>query len=438
MYVESHATSGAHANFSHGNVLGQRYQVVQQAGTGNFARVFECIDQKSDERVAVKVFKKGFERDADFEADVLRACGRNDPKEESGIVKLIERLDCNGYTMLVFALKGQNLRSVRLPISQQAVADTIRDLAKALTFLHFTVRAVHTDLKPENILEERGKANRRWTICDFGSASFYTPAKLDTDLITTRPYRAPEVVLSRGWSFAADTWSLGCIMYELRTGKKLFDVHNDGDHLSLMVQRLGSLPANMTSRYISNPFAKFTTVPSLRDELRSDSIFLLLLLSMLEYDPNKRIRCDEVLKHEYLQQFSSSQHRRSTAQEPLVGVPSPAAGEPLALRSTQASNAVPEISNKKVLCMPTMVVAPVKSNNNLSMPPTMPAAAAKSVAAILDERLSKLFISADSKTTTPTTPAATSLSKSSSQNSMRSMMSPSVPAAGVDYRSAFS
>eukprot|EP00331_Platyophrya_macrostoma_P009733 CAMPEP_0176416050 /NCGR_PEP_ID=MMETSP0127-20121128/6136_1 /TAXON_ID=938130 /ORGANISM="Platyophrya macrostoma, Strain WH" /LENGTH=480 /DNA_ID=CAMNT_0017796093 /DNA_START=13 /DNA_END=1455 /DNA_ORIENTATION=+ len=317
--MDSHATSGAHVNLPVGSVFLNKYQVVQVAGSGNFARVYECIDIRTKERVAVKILKRGYERDADFECDVLKGVNRCDPQDEEGIVKLVERTEHQGLAVIVFKLKGAPLFRQKMPMRDDDIKQVARDVAGALSFLHFRVKAVHTDLKPENILSELASSSthtskRKWSLCDLGSASFYKEGQLDKDLITTRPYRAPEVVMNLGWGFPSDAWSLGCILYELRTGKKLFDCHDDATHLRMMEERLGPIPSHMAMRAtgpaarrgISSVSAALGGSRSLHHELRADPQFLSLLTSLLEYDPTKRTRCDAVLSHPFLHSQPSS------------------------------------------------------------------------------------------------------------------------------------
>ncbi|CUG92200.1 protein kinase, putative [Bodo saltans] len=324
MYAkDNHATAGAHFNLSTGTVFLNKYQVVQVAGTGNFARVYECVDINTKQRVAVKVLKKGYERDADFECDVLKGIGRSDPNDAEGIVKLVERTTYQGLAVIVFKLKGAPLRNARLPMPDSEAKQVVQDAADALAFLHFRVKAVHTDLKPENILAELSSVAtvngvRKWCLCDFGSASFYKEGQLDRDLITTRPYRAPEVVLNRGWSFPSDTWSLGCILYELRTGKKLFDCHTDADHLKMMEDRLGAIPSSM--RGAMRVPQNFSARPprTIMEEFRHEPDFLSLLMSMLDFDPVKRIRCDAIRSHPYMSSSTGSSSIYSASSAPAA------------------------------------------------------------------------------------------------------------------------
>ena len=56
-------------------------------------------------------------------------------------------------------------------------------------------------------------------VIDFGSATFKD--QYHSSIVSTRHYRAPEVILGLGWSFPCDIWSVGCILVELATGQAL-------------------------------------------------------------------------------------------------------------------------------------------------------------------------------------------------------------------------
>ena len=57
-------------------------------------------------------------------------------------------------------------------------------------------------------------------VIDFGSATF--DEQYHSTIVSTRHYRAPEVILGLGWTFPCDIWSCGCILVELATGDALF------------------------------------------------------------------------------------------------------------------------------------------------------------------------------------------------------------------------
>jgi dual-specificity kinase len=67
-------------------------------------------------------------------------------------------------------------------------------------------------------------------------------------------------VLSQGWTFPCDIWSIGCILLELITGDALFQTHENLEHLAMMEAVLGPIPkemiqvcASIGSRSLSSP-----------------------------------------------------------------------------------------------------------------------------------------------------------------------------------------
>jgi dual-specificity kinase len=118
---------------------------------------------------------------------------------------------------------------------------------------------IHTDLKPENILlvsssyqtftynktipsssnqTQRTSKQRKVLLdtdirlIDFGSATF--EEEYHSSVVSTRHYRAPEIILNLGWSFPCDIWSVGCILVEFFTGDALFQTHDNLEHLAMM------------------------------------------------------------------------------------------------------------------------------------------------------------------------------------------------------------
>lgn len=69
-------------------------------------------------------------------------------------------------------------------------------------------------------------------LIDFGSATF--DDEYHSSVVSTRHYRAPEIILNLGWSFPCDIWSIGCILVEFFTGDALFQTHDNLEHLAMM------------------------------------------------------------------------------------------------------------------------------------------------------------------------------------------------------------
>ena len=84
-------------------------------------------------------------------------------------------------------------------------------------------RSLVTHSRPSRVGCRRGRQTARRVPCgdqirviDFGSATFED--QYHSSIVSTRHYRAPEVILGLGWSFPCDLWSVGCILVELATG----------------------------------------------------------------------------------------------------------------------------------------------------------------------------------------------------------------------------
>eukprot|EP00798_Chlamydomonas_sp_ICE-L_P027219 gene27220-2467_t len=114
------------------------------------------------------------------------------------------------------------------------------ELLEATTYMH-KKGVMHRDLKPSNVLiNSEGSVK----ICDLGFArdveSTSQPADY-TPYITTRWYRAPEVLLGGPYSPNVDVWSLGCIFAELVTGSVLLCGSSSLDQLHVINEVVGCL-----------------------------------------------------------------------------------------------------------------------------------------------------------------------------------------------------
>lgn len=161
-------------------------------------------------------------------------------------------------------------------------------------------------------------------IADLGNACWF-----DTHFyrqIQTRPYRAPEVIMGGQWGCSADLWSCGCLIFELITGDYLFDPQRgasfdkNDDHLAQMIELLGKWPPKdflRRCKYSRHFFDK--TYQSLRHigklkvwtlpEILHEEYFLEMplarcvadfLLSMLNYEPQKRVDAGSMSNHPWL------------------------------------------------------------------------------------------------------------------------------------------
>ncbi|RNF14106.1 putative protein kinase [Trypanosoma conorhini] len=320
-------SKGEHLKVYEGDIIDSRFKVIRELGAGNFSKVYCCYDitlPRDVKRafVAVKIIKRDYREDAYFERDMLEIL-LSKGLGGAAVCRMFEFFEWRRCPVFVMSIHGPSLRTRRLGYSNGVVTRAkLVQLAFSLltTFrhIHFDCRMVHTDLKPENILladlnPPKYSLGTQWVVCDFGSASLWRMDRLDADLISTRPYRAPEVMLGNPWFYAADMWSMGCILYEVAVGQRLFDVRDDVTHLMLMDKRLGPLPTLFTknSKYSSKFFAPNgdflqdsepiragkLSMRKLSDVFCDDPELYDLIASMLVYDPMQRLTAKEALQH---------------------------------------------------------------------------------------------------------------------------------------------
>lgn len=128
------------------------------------------------------------------------------------------------------------------------------------------------------------------------------PTRLQSDAL----YSAPEILLgATTYSTAIDMWSVGCIFAELILKEPLFQAHGELELISMIFKLLGPPTKNSWPEYSTLPLAATLTLPSPQPhQFRSKFPYLTaagldLLMSLLTYDPERRITAEEALEHPY-------------------------------------------------------------------------------------------------------------------------------------------
>jgi len=240
---------------------------VHELGKGTFGRVLECEDvsRKPVTRypVAIKIVRRvtRYVKAARIEADILMKIAEK-ASEDCRVVHIFAHFRWRDHYCLVFEPLGMSLydfqRRADCAIHLHHLEVVARDLFACLDFLHNNCKIVHTDLKVENILLERNPDPRRYgtddpmktdkflfrvKVIDFGGAvEMRHPHEERYCTISTRQYRAPEVMLGTGWSFGADIWSAACVLFELLLKDLLFPTHDDLSHLAMIERVCGPIP----------------------------------------------------------------------------------------------------------------------------------------------------------------------------------------------------
>lgn len=232
--------------------ISKKFVIKQVVGQGTFGRVVHCYDTYTNQECAVKVIRSidKYRRAAETEMEILQYIHSVDEDNECGCVYMNDAIDFRNHICISFPLLGHSVYKViqmrgYKGFSLSQTLDMTHQLLSSTEFLH-SIRLIHTDLKPENILLkpnaiEKGEDGEvhitdfNLILIDFSSAHWSD--NRNQKEISTRHYRAPEVLLELEWSFPCDIWSLGCIMFELLTGTVLFQTHDNTEHLA-MIERI--------------------------------------------------------------------------------------------------------------------------------------------------------------------------------------------------------
>uniref|UniRef100_A0A7R9VL20 Protein kinase domain-containing protein n=1 Tax=Chlamydomonas euryale TaxID=1486919 RepID=A0A7R9VL20_9CHLO len=335
-----------HYSFNVGDNLSSRYKILSKIGEGTFGRVLECWDRKHKDYVAIKIVRNidKYRHAAMIELEVLNTLERNNMDGTKHCVSLCDWFDYRGHVCMVFQRLGPSLfdflrRNNYRPFPIDLVQQFSKQLLEAVQYMH-ELNLVHTDLKPENILlvsleSMRGSSSVGTSsvpgssaikVIDFGSATFED--QYHSNIVSTRHYRAPEVILGQGWSYPCDMWSVGCILVELITGDALFQTHENMEHLAMMEAVLGSIPESIALR-AAKVFPKYfqsgrlnwpeaaaskKSVKVVKRMVPLDKLILEqgdmsswphvgvlvdLVTQLLQYDPAKRMTASQALCHPF-------------------------------------------------------------------------------------------------------------------------------------------
>ncbi|XP_073952555.1 CDC like kinase darkener of apricot isoform X7 [Choristoneura fumiferana] len=332
-----------------GYVMGARYKIIDTLGEGTFGKVVEVKDLEMEHRMALKIIKnvEKYREAAKLEINVLEKLAEVDPDCKNLCVKMLDWFEYHGHMCIAFEMLGQSVFDFLKdnnyqPYPLEQVRHIAYQLAHSVQFLH-DHKLTHTDLKPENILfldsdyevlsplpaakkkhEVRRVKRSDVRLIDFGSATF--DHEHHSTIVSTRHYRAPEVILELGWSQPCDVWSIGCIMFELHLGITLFQTHDNREHLAMMERILGPIPYRMArktrTKYFyhgkldwdekssAGRYVRENCKPLLRyQQSNSEEHRQLfdLITRMLEYEPSQRITLREALKHPFFSKLPAHQ-----------------------------------------------------------------------------------------------------------------------------------
>ncbi|XP_030737295.1 serine/threonine-protein kinase MAK isoform X1 [Globicephala melas] len=369
-----------------------RYTTMRQLGDGTYGSVLMGKSIESGELVAIKRMKRKFY--SWDECMNLREVKSLKKLNHANVIKLKEVIRENDHLYFIFEYMKENLYQLMKDRNKLFPESVIRNIMyqilQGLAFIH-KHGFFHRDMKPENLLCMGPELVK---IADFGLARELRSQPPYTDYVSTRWYRAPEVLLrSSVYSSPIDMWAVGSIMAELYTLRPLFPGTSEVDEIFKICQVLGTpkksdwpegyqLASSMNFRFPQCvPINLKTLIPNASSEA------IQLMTEMLSWNPKKRPTASQALKHPYFQVgqvLGPSSHHLEPKQtlnkhvqpleskppvvdlepKPLPDISDQTAGQPQPKNSHQPLQSIQPPQN-------TGVQQPPKQQNQQKQPPTL-------------------------------------------------------------------
>jgi len=237
-------TPGTDTRFVPGTVVAGRYRIVGLLGRGGMGEVYRADDLQLGQPVALKFLTADLAHDSGrlerFRNEVRTAL----KVTHNNVCRVHDIGEVDGqYFLSMEFVDGEDLSSLlrrigRLP--QERAVEVARQICAGLAAAH-DQGILHRDLKPANVmLDGRGQVR----LTDFGLASLADGIEQTDVRAGTPAYQAPEQLSGEAVSKQSDIFALGLVLYELFTGKRVFQAQSMAELQDL---HASSAPSSLSS-----------------------------------------------------------------------------------------------------------------------------------------------------------------------------------------------
>ena len=255
---------------------------INEIDQGAFAKVIHVKEKKTKKDFALKIVKK-----SESNIDLI-----NRMKEEIQILKKLQHPNIVQYygqientnqlfikmEYLKYGTLGQWIQKNK-NISEEQASLIIKEVLSAIAYLHQN-QICHRDLKPENIMFSRENDISSIKIIDFGLSLQNFDSLCNSDYCGTLIYMAPEEIERKSYYLSVDIWSIGILMYML-LNKGEHPFYHNGDTKKTFLNNI----KNNTGLVFNNKISFMA---------------MHLIKKLLEYDPIKRYKANDALKHPWI------------------------------------------------------------------------------------------------------------------------------------------
>lgn len=213
------------------NILNDNFEILKLLGEGSYAKVYLIKNKTSNKLFAIKVIKKSSLKTNEEEDLLIMEKNILSKNENPFIINFYcsFQTTSNLYFLLEYCEGGElySYISGKDRLNYEAIKQISAQVLLGLLCLHNN-KYVYRDLKPENIIIDNNGYIR---LIDFGLSTTVSQAKNSNQQYGTAQYFPPEIVLKKGHCYKVDSWSFGCLLYEMISGKLPFKYNKCKDIL---------------------------------------------------------------------------------------------------------------------------------------------------------------------------------------------------------------
>lgn len=222
---------GAGGELPPGSVLGQRYRLDREIGSGSMGTVYAARDLDGDRPIALKVINRSHTSDPTTIARFQREGRIVSELRHPNIVEVFAVDQVDGYwVMAMELLEGMNLADAIESTKVYAPAEVVRILGGVLDALEIAHehQIVHRDIKPQNIFLVRANGSGTGIkVLDFGVAKVAGPSTEEQltrsgTILGTPEFMAPEQATGSRADHRSDLYAVACVAYAMLCGRPPF------------------------------------------------------------------------------------------------------------------------------------------------------------------------------------------------------------------------
>jgi tetratricopeptide (TPR) repeat protein len=219
-----------------GTVLKDRYRVEARLGEGGMGVIYRAQDTLLNRPVAIKSLVPALAGEEGVRR-LLREAQAAAQLTHPNIVSVYDVIDEGDTRLIVMEYVEGRAMSEIIPLGVPRALDLAIQVCRALEYAH-SRRVIHRDIKPENIIVTSGNVAK---VADFGLARSEGRSRLTQSglIVGTVAYMAPEQVLGGTVDGRSDLYSLGCVLYEVLTGRRPFE---GDDPFTMLSQHVNVMP----------------------------------------------------------------------------------------------------------------------------------------------------------------------------------------------------